>query len=141
MNNIEFFNNFNLDSPQFFENQFSVYCLYFLSTIAINIAAYLFVVVRFYKVLCYSTMTFEWLPMIEILIFGHFLFLRFLPSHILNFGQKFYQWLGLKILLLEISGIIALEGLNSCTFFLVRVATLLIPVLEKTRMYISEIPN
>ena len=65
MNNIEFFNNFNLDSPQFFENQFSVYCLYFLSTIAINIAAYLFVVVRFYKVLCYSTMTFEWLPMIN----------------------------------------------------------------------------
>jgi hypothetical protein len=42
---------------------------------------------------------------------------------------------------LEISGIIALEGLNSCTFFLVRLATLLIPVLEKTRMYISEFPN
>ena len=51
MSNIEFFNNFNLDSPQFFENQFSVYFLYFLSTIAINLAAYLFVVVRFYKVL------------------------------------------------------------------------------------------
>jgi|TARA_Y100000287_G_C14167806_1_gene328167 uncharacterized protein YggT (Ycf19 family) len=140
MNNIEFFNNFNLDSPQFFENQFSVYCLYFLSTIAINVAAYLFVVVRFYKVLCYSTMTFEWLPMINPYIWPFSIF-KVLTEPYFDFWSKVLPMVKFEDSSLEISGIIALEGLNSCTFFLVRVATLLIPVLEKTRMYISEIPN
>jgi hypothetical protein len=140
MDSSGFFNNFNIDSPQFFESQTNVYFIYFLSTFVINIAAYLYVVIRFYKVLCYSTMTFEWLPMINPYIWPFSIF-KVLTDPYFRFWAKILPMVKFEDSSLEISGIIALEGLNSCTFFLVRLATFLIPVLEKTRVYISEFPN
>jgi hypothetical protein len=58
---IEIFNNL---SP-YFKNDITYGILHFICVVLINIISYLYILVKFYKVLCYSKLTFEWLPMIN----------------------------------------------------------------------------
>ena len=58
---MEFFN--NLDSFSF--DEMTIYFTHHLSIFLVNFISYLYILVKFYKVLCYSKMTFEWLPMIN----------------------------------------------------------------------------
>ena len=46
-------------------DQIVLYCTHHLSIFLVNFISYLYILVKFYKVLCYSKMTFEWLPMIN----------------------------------------------------------------------------
>lgn len=103
---------------------------YMFAVFLLNLTSYLYLFLKFFKVLCYSKMTFEWLPMINphiwpfsvfnILTSGYFSFWAFvLPSIKLNKSS------------VEISGIVALEVLNSLIYFCVRFTNLLIDIIEK----------
>ena len=48
-----------------YKNELSVVVLHTLSVFALNAASYFYILLKFYKVLCYSKMTFEWLPMLN----------------------------------------------------------------------------
>jgi hypothetical protein len=140
MDKVSFFDNFIPLFSSLFENEKSIYLLHYSSILLVNLAAYLYVVVRFYKVLCYSKMTFEWLPMINPYVWPFSMF-QVLTNPYFNFWAKLLPMLKFEKSSLEISGIVGLEALNSCTFFFVKLTGVLLPILEKTEKYIQNIPN
>ena len=114
---MDFFNNFTAIISPFFENPVSVYFLHYFAIFLVNLSAYLYVILRFYKVICYSKITFEWLPMINPYVWPFSMF-QVLTDPYFSFWARVLPMLKFEKSSLEISGIIALEALNSCTFFL-----------------------
>ena len=112
------------------QNELSVAFLHTLSVFALNAVSYFYILIKFYKVLCYSKMTFEWLPMINPYVWPFSVF------HVLT-GPYFALWARILPSIkfekssVEISGIIALESLNSFIYFCVRTVNFLIGFLEQ----------
>jgi len=133
---IEFFNNLNPLISSFYKNELTVSILHALGIFLINAVSYLYILVKFYKVLCYSKMTFEWLPMINPYVWPFSVF------HVLT-GPYFALWSRILPTIkfekssVEISGIIALESLNSLVYFCVKLTNLLIVFLEETEQNIA----
>ena len=127
----DFLNNFDSIFSTILKNNFSVSFLHYLSILLINITAYVYVLIKFYKVLCYSKMTFEWLPMINPYLWPFSMF-QVLTGPYFQFWAKILPSVKFEKSSLEISGIIALEALNSLIFFCVRFTNMLINFLEQT---------
>lgn len=136
---MDFFNNFTAVISPFFENPVSVYFLHYFAIFLVNLSAYLYVILRFYKVICYSKITFEWLPMINPYVWPFSMF-QVLTDPYFSFWSRVLPMLKFEKSSLEISGIIALEALNSCTFFFVKLTSFLLPILDKTEMYLKNLP-
>jgi uncharacterized protein YggT (Ycf19 family) len=116
----------------FFKNIFMVHFIHYFSILLLNIVAYLYICAKLYKVLCYSKITFEWLPMINPYIWPFSLF-NALTDPYFRFWAKILPNIKLDSSSVQISGIIALEALNSLIYFCVRVAQSLIVILENTQ--------
>ena len=127
----DFFNNLTSNLTPFLKNEISVSFLHYFSQILVNVIAYIYVLVKFFKVLCYSKMTFEWLPVINPYIWPFSMF-HVLTGPYFRFWSKILPTVKFEKSSLEVSGIIALEALNSCTFFLVKLTNMLIAILEQT---------
>jgi len=127
----DFFNNLTSNLTPFLKNEISVSFLNYFSQILVNVIAYIYVLVKFFKVLCYSKMTFEWLPVINPYIWPFSMF-HVLTGPYFRFWSKILPTVKFEKSSLEVSGIIALEALNSCTFFLVKLTNMLIAILEQT---------
>ena len=127
----DFFNNLTSNLTPFLKNELSVSFLHYFSQILVNVIAYIYVLVKFFKVLCYSKMTFEWLPVINPYIWPFSMF-HVLTGPYFRFWSKILPTVKFEKSSLEVSGIIALEALNSCTFFLVKLTNMLIAILEQT---------
>lgn len=127
---IHFFNNFNLllgslgmfDITNIFVKESSVFLL--------NLMSYFYILLKFYKVLCYSKMTFDWLPMINPYVWP-FSFFQLMTGPYFAFWSKILPNLKLEKSSIEISGIVALEALNAFIYFCVRFTNILIIVLEQ----------
>jgi hypothetical protein len=128
---LDFLNNFDSIFSTILKNNFSASFLHYLSILLINITAYIYVLIKFYKVLCYSKMTFEWLPMINPYLWPFSMF-QVLTGPYFQFWAKILPSVKFEKSSLEISGIIALEALNSLIFFCVRFTNMLINFLEQT---------
>jgi hypothetical protein len=76
-------------------------------------------------------MTFEWLPMINPYLWPFSMF-QVLTGPYFQFWAKILPSVKFEKSSLEISGIIALEALNSLIFFCVRFTNMLINFLEQT---------
>jgi hypothetical protein len=87
--------------------------------------------VKFYKVLCYSKMTFEWLPMINPYVWPFSVF-QVLTGPYFAFWSRVLPSIKFERSSVEISGIIALESLNSLIYFCVKFTNMLILILEET---------
>jgi len=135
---MDFFNNFTAVISPFFENPVSVYFLHYFAIFLVNLSAYLYVILRFYKVICYSKITFEWLPMINPYVWPFSMF-QVLTDPYFSFWSRVLPMLKFEKSSLEISGIIALEALNSCTFFFVKLTSFLLPILDKTEIYLKNL--
>ena len=129
---MDYFNNFveTMDLSSY-ADQIIIYITHHLSVFLLNLISYAYILAKFYKVLCYSKMTFEWLPMINPYIWPFSVF------HIVT-GPYFAFWgrilpnIKLDKSSVEISGIIALESLNSLIYVFIRVTTVLIEYLDST---------
>ena len=128
MVSMEHFNNFE-SSIDF--SSAVIYCTHHLSIFLVNFISYLYILVKFYKVLCYSKMTFEWLPMINPYVWPFSVF-HVVTSPYFAFWARILPSIKLDKSSVEISGIIALEALNSLIYFCVRLTSLLIDVLDRT---------
>ena len=124
---MELFN--NLDSFSF--DEMTIYFTHHLSIFLVNFISYLYILVKFYKVLCYSKMTFEWLPMINPYVWPFSVF-HVVTGPYFAFWARILPSIKLDKSSVEISGIIALEALNSLIYFCVRLTSLLIDVLDET---------
>lgn len=124
---MEFFN--NLDSFSF--DEMTIYFTHHLSIFLVNFISYLYILVKFYKVLCYSKMTFEWLPMINPYVWPFSVF-HIVTGPYFAFWARILPSIKLDKSSVEISGIIALESLNSLIYFCVRLTSMLIDFLDET---------
>ena len=132
---MDFYNNFISTVTPIFTNQVSISFLHYFCIVLVNIIAYLYVLVKFFKVMCYSKMTFEWLPMINPYIWPFSIF-QVLTGPYFRLWSKILPTVKFEKSSLEVSGIIALEAINSCTFFLVKLTNTLIQILEQTEKYL-----
>ncbi len=103
--------------------------LYFFSILLLNLVSYIYIWVKFYKVLCYSKLTCEWFPMINPYQWP-FSFFQTMTAPYFRFWAKVLPNLKFQKSSLEISGIIALEALNTLIYFCVRSVNILITLLE-----------
>jgi len=112
------------------ENLSTVYLRYYFAITLLNIFSYAYVFLKFYKVLCYSRMTFDWMPMINPYIWP-FSFFQLMTGPYFAFWSKILPNLKLEKSSIEISGIVGLEALNALIYFCVRFTNILIVLLEE----------
>jgi hypothetical protein len=112
-----------------FDPETTIFLVRNLSIFLINIAAYSYIFVKFFKVLCYSKMTFEWLPMINPYVWPFSVF-QVVTGPYFAFWAKVLPSIKLDKSSLDISGVIALEVLNSLIYFFVLLTNMLVVVLE-----------
>lgn len=128
---IDYLDNF-LDNIDFsYVNQIIIYIIHHLSVFLLNLISYAYILAKFYKVLCYSRMTFDWLPMINPYIWPFSVF-HIVTDPYFAFWARVLPNIKLDKSSLEISGIIALESLNSLIYVFIRVTTVLIEYLDRT---------
>lgn len=112
------------------EKETSLYFIRSFSIFLLNMTSYFYIFLKFYKVLCYSKMTFEWLPMINPYIWPFSVF-QVLTGPYFSFWSKILPSIKLDKSSVEISGIVALEVLNSLTYFCIKITNMLIVILEE----------
>lgn len=134
---IEHFNNLKFGLDSYSLDQIVIYFTHHLSIFLVNFISYLYILVKFYKVLCYSKMTFEWLPMINPYVWPFSVF-HIVTGPYFAFWARILPSIKLDKSSVEISGIIALESLNSLIYFCVRLTSLLIDVLDETEKNLLE---
>lgn len=128
---MEHFNNLNSAMDSYDMDQILISFTHHFSIFLVNVISYLYILVKFYKVLCYSKMTFEWLPMINPYVWPFSVF-HVVTSPYFAFWARILPSIKLDKSSVEISGIIALEALNSLIYFCVRLTSLLIDFLDQT---------
>ncbi len=112
------------------DNNLSSSIFHSLAVFLLNAVSYLYIFIKFYKVLCYSKMTFEWLPMINPYVWPFSVF-HVLTGPYFAFWSKILPTIKFERSSVEISGIIALESLNSLIYFCVKATNQLIVILEQ----------
>ena len=125
MVSLEFFNNLNPTIASMFKMDVTDVFIHELSVLLINVVSYLYILLKFYKVLCYSRMTFDWMPMINPYIWP-FSFFQLMTGPYFAFWSKILPNLKLEKSSIEISGIVGLEALNALIYFCVRFTNILI---------------
>jgi hypothetical protein len=103
----------------------------FFAVFLLNVAAYLNISIKFFKVLCYSKMTFDWLPMINPYIWPFSIF-TILTGPYFNFWARVLPSVKTDTSSMEISGIVALESLGAISYFSIRLINCLVIYLEST---------
>lgn len=89
--------------------------LHSLAVFLLNVVAYYYILMKFFKVICYSKMTLEWFPMINPYSWPYSIF-QTIAGPYFALWSRLLPSLRLEKSSLEISNIIALEALNSLVF-------------------------
>ena len=132
-----YFNNLNSLLDSIYNGELLSLLGHYLYIFLLNFVSYIWILLKFYKVLCYSKMTFEWLPMINPYVWPFSVF------HILT-GPYFKFWstrlpnVKFDKSSIEISAIIGLEALNSLVYFAVKVAHILLVLLDENEKKFPE---
>lgn len=126
-----FFNNLNPLFIPLLNNSISISFIHYSSIILINLISYAYVLAKFYKVLCFSKMTFDWLPMINPYVWP-FSFFKLMTDPYFRLWEKILPSIKFEKRSVDISSIIALESLNTITFLLILLSNQLLIVLETT---------
>jgi hypothetical protein len=96
----------------------------FIFIFILNILGYFYILMKFYRVICYSKMTFEWLPMINPYEWPVSFFLTLSTPYFL-YWSKLLPNLKTSKSTMEISSIIALEALNIAGILTVKFTNIL----------------
>lgn len=100
-----------------------------IAKVILNIFSYVYILVKFYKFLCYVKITCEWFPMLNPYVWPLSV-IRIMTVPYFQFWSKLLPTLKFQKSSVEISGIIALEGLNAVIYFCVHIANELVIILK-----------
>lgn len=106
----------------------------FLLALSLNIAIFLFVVLKIFRTLCYTKLTMEWFPMLNPFLWPYS-FLQVLTSWYFEFWSVILPTIRLQKTSINVSVMISLEALNALSYFMMRFVncfTDLLIVLEKS---------
>ena len=120
----------------FQENPNIFYFINFSSSFLLKIIGAFYIVLRIYKVLCYSKLTLEWLPMINPYYWPFSVFL-ITTNRYFAFWSKIFPVLRFKDSSMDISSIVGLEALNSLIYFCVKLGQVLDTFLTELEKVIS----
>ncbi len=102
-----------------------------VAVVLLNIIAYLYILTKIFKVMCYSKLTFEWLPLINPYVWPFSLF-HTITNPYFRMWSQILPPIKFEKTSIEISAIIALEALNSLIYFFVRCSHVLVAILQET---------
>jgi|APCry1669190646_1035306.scaffolds.fasta_scaffold19530_2 hypothetical protein len=119
------------DINPWFTNSYFLFFSHYFALVLVNCLAYSYIFLKLFKTLCYSKMTFDWLPMINPYIWPFSLF-DLVTGWYFEFWEKIFPTLKFESATFDISAIMALEAINSIMYFCVKLANFLIVVLEET---------
>ena len=127
----DFLINVNPFVTNLLKNQIGLTLIHYLSIILINFISYAYVFAKLYKVLCFSKLTFDWLPMINPYVWP-FSFFKLVTDPYFKIWAKILPSVKFEKRSVDISAIIALESLNTIVFLLVVLANEFLVILEET---------
>ena len=117
-------------------DQMRIYFAFELARFLLNVISYSYILAKFYKVCCYSKITFEWLPMINPYMWPFSVF-HILTDPYFAFWNRILPDIKFNKSSTHISGLIALEAINSLIYVFVRVTTPLIEYLDRMELEIT----
>jgi uncharacterized protein YggT (Ycf19 family) len=109
------------------------------AVLMLNIVSYLYIFAKIFKVMCYSKLTFEWLPLINPYVWPFSLF-NAITNPYFRMWSQILPPIKFEKTSVEISAIIALEALNSVIYFLVRFSHVLVGILQETEQLLGISP-
>ena len=127
----DFLINVNPFVTNLLKNEIGLTLIHYLSIILINFISYAYVFAKLFKVLCFSKLTFDWLPMINPYIWP-FSFFKLVTDPYFKIWAKILPSVKFEKRSVDISAIIALESLNTIVFLLVVLANEFLVILEET---------
>ena len=127
----DFLINVNPFVTNLLKNEIGLTLVHYLSIILINFISYAYVFAKLYKVLCFSKLTFDWLPMINPYVWP-FSFFKLVTDPYFKIWAKILPSVKFEKRSVDISAIIALESLNTIVFLLVVLANEFLVILEET---------
>lgn len=125
-----------LEGNTLLQNEYALYSLHYFAIFLLNITSYVYIVLKFFKVMCYSKLTFEWLPMVNPYVWPFSMF-QVLTTSYFRMWSRILPPIKFEKSSVEISAIIALEALNSIIYFCVRFSNILVSILEQTEKIIN----
>jgi hypothetical protein len=134
---------FNAIIDNWLEKESTVYFIYYLSKFLLSFISSLYICIKTYKVICYSKMTCEWLPMINPYLWPFSLF-NLASKPYFSFWSTILPSIKFSQSSIEISSIVGLEALTSLVYFCVRISEFLnafIQEMETTDQIINLLKN
>lgn len=100
------------------------------SVLALKFISIIYMLLKFYKILCYSKMTLDWFPIINPYEWP-FSLLQTISNPYFKFWASVLPSLKFKKSSIQIAGIVGLEALNALIYICVRLANILVTLLEQ----------
>jgi hypothetical protein len=113
-------------------NTFEAYIAQGLAIFLLNLLSFSYFIIKLYKLLCYSKLTFEWLPLLNPYVWP-FSFFQVVTAPYFKFWAFLLPPLKLEKTSFEISAIVGLEAMNTSLYFCLRASNYLIHFLEQAR--------
>ena len=135
---VEFLANSSVTEYDSFQTKFSIIFLHYFAILLLNVISYAYIAVKFFKVICYSKLTFEWLPMINPYNWP-FSFFQVMSTPYFKFWARILPPIKFEKSSVEISALIALEALNSMIYFCVKFTNILVNILQETEKSMQNI--
>lgn len=124
----------------FHQNPNIFYFINFSSFLFLKIVGAFYIVLRIYKVLCYSKLTLEWLPMINPYYWPFSVFL-ITTNRYFAFWSKIFPVLRFKDSSIDISSIVGLETLNSFIYLCVKLGGFLDSFLQVLDVMVTNLKD
>jgi hypothetical protein len=119
-----------LDTTFWYLNATTIPFIRPLTAVLLGATSYCYIFLKFYRVLCFSKLTFEWLPMLNPYQWP-FSFFRTITAPYFDLWAKILPSIRLPKSSIQISGVVALEAINCLIFLCIRITENLVPLLEE----------
>jgi hypothetical protein len=106
-----------------------VFFFYAFAVFLINLLSYIFLLEKFFRILCYAKLTFDWFPLLNPYTWPYSFFNRITGPYFL-FWSNTFPTLKFKKSAMDVSAILALEGLNALIYLTIRIVNFLIVFLQ-----------
>jgi len=124
----------------FHQNPNVFYFINFSSFLFLKLVGAFYIALRIYKVLCYSKLTLEWLPMINPYYWPFSVFL-ITTNRYFAFWSKIFPVLRFKDSSIDISSIVGLETLNSLIYLCVKLGGFLDSFLQVLDVVVTNLKD
>ena len=109
------------------------FSIFFLHILSLS-----YILLKIYKLLCYSKLTLEWLPLLNPYVWPYSVF-HLITAPYFRFWSRILPPVKFNKTSFEISAIVALETLNTGLFFAMRLSNLFINFLSAVKAYDSSV--